>query len=43
MTVLERVKAFFKRKKPEAEGTQKKVAERSETKAAEIPEKKVES
>ena len=40
MTVLAKIKAFFKRPKPEAKGTEKKAAEPAETKAAEAPEKK---
>jgi len=38
MTVLDKIKAFFKRPKPEAKG--KKAAEPPKTKAAEAPEKK---
>ena len=40
MTVLDKVKAFFKRLKPEAKGTEKKAVEPAETKADETPEKK---
>ena len=40
MTVLDKIKAFFKRPKPEAKGTEKKPVEPVETKAAETPEKK---
>ena len=40
MTVLDKIKAFFKRPKPEAKGAEKKAVEPTETKAAEIPEKK---
>ena len=39
MLVLDKIKAFFKRPKPEAKG-EKKAAERPETKVAEAPEKK---
>jgi len=35
MTVLDKIKAFFKRPKPAAKGTEKKAAERPETKASE--------
>jgi len=38
MTVLAKIKAFFKRPKPEAKGAEKKAAEPPETKA---PGKKV--
>ena len=41
MTALDKIKAFFKRPKPEAKGAEKKAAERPETKIAEAPEKKV--
>jgi len=40
--VLDKIKAFFKRLRPEAKGTEKKAAEPPETKVAEAPEKKVE-
>jgi hypothetical protein len=40
MTVLDKIKAFFKRLEPEAEGTEKKPVEPAETRAAEPPEKK---
>ena len=37
MTVLDKIKAFFKRPKPEPKGAEKKAAE---TKVAEAPEQK---
>jgi len=40
MIVLDKIKAFFKRLKPEAKGAEKKAAEPPETKVAEAPEKK---
>ena len=40
MTVLDKIKAFFRRPKPEAKGTEKKAVEPAKTKAAEAPEKK---
>ena len=40
MAVLDKIKAFFKRPKPEAKGAEKKAAEPPETKVAEAPEKK---
>jgi len=40
MTVLDKIKAFFKRPKPEAKGIEKKAVEPAETKAAKTPEKK---
>ena len=40
MTVLDKIKAFFKRLKPEAKAIEKKAVELAETKAAEAPEKK---
>ena len=40
MTVLDKIKAFFKRLKPEAKGAEKKAAEPPETKGAKAPEKK---
>jgi hypothetical protein len=40
VTVLDKIKAFFKRPKPEAKASEKKVVEPAETKAAEAPEKK---
>ena len=40
MIVLDKIKAFFKRPKPEAKAAGKKVAEPPETKEAEAPEKK---
>ena len=40
MTVLDKIKAFFKWPKPEAKAAEKKVAEPPETKVAEAPEKK---
>ena len=40
MTVLDKVKAFFKRPKPEAKAPEKKAVEPAETKVAETPEKK---
>lgn len=40
MTVLDKIKAFLKRPKPEAKAPEEKVAEPAETKAAEAPEKK---
>ena len=40
MTVLDKIKAFFKRPKPEAKGAEKKAAEPPETKVVEAPEKK---
>ena len=39
MTMLDKIKAFFKRPKPETKGTEEKLAEPTETKAAEAPEK----
>jgi len=39
MTILDKIKAFFKRPKPEAKATEKK-AEPPEKKVAEAPEKK---
>ena len=41
MTMLDKIKAFFKRLKPEAKGAEKKAAEPPEAKVAEVPEKKV--
>ena len=41
MTVLDKIKAFFKRPKPEAKGAGKKAAEPPKIKVAEAPEKKV--
>ena len=41
MTVLHKVKAFFKRPKPEVKGAETKGVEQPETKAAEAPETKV--
>ncbi|MBA7569754.1 hypothetical protein ES708_11495 [subsurface metagenome] len=38
--VLDKIKAFFKRPKPEAKAPEKKVVEPAEAKAAEVPEKK---
>ncbi len=40
MTVLNKIKAFFKRPKPEAKAPGIKAVEPAETKAAEAPEKK---
>ena len=40
MTVLDKIKAFFKRTKPEAKGTGKKAAEPPKATVAEAPEKK---
>ena len=40
MTVLGKIRAFFKRPKPEAKAAEEKAAEPSETKVAEAPEKK---
>jgi len=40
MTTLDKIKAFFKRPKPEAKGAGKKAAEPPKTKVAEAPEKK---
>ena len=40
MTMLDKIKAFFKRLKPEAKGAGKKAAEPPKTKVAEAPEKK---
>ena len=40
MTVLDKIKAFFKRLKPEAKVAEKRAAEPPKTKAAEAPEKK---
>lgn len=40
MTVLGKIKSFFKRPKPEVKGAEEKAAERPETKATEAPEKK---
>ena len=39
MTLLDKIKTFFKRPKPEAKGTEKKAVEPAEPKA-ETPEKK---
>ena len=39
MTVLDKIKAFFKRLKPEAKGAEKKAGEAPETKVAEASEK----
>ena len=41
MTVLDKIKSFFKWLKPEAKGAEKKAAELPETKTGEAPEKKV--
>ena len=38
MTVLDKIKAFFTRPKPEAKATEKKAVEPAETKAAEASE-----
>ena len=38
--MIEKIKAFFKRPKPEAKAAEKKAAEPSKTKVAEAPEKK---
>ena len=40
MTVLDKIKAFFKRPKPEVKGTEKKAVEPAEAKAAEVAEEK---
>ena len=40
MIVLDKIKAFFKRLKPEAKAAEKKTAEPPKTKVAEAPEKK---
>ena len=40
MIVLDKIKAFFKRPKPEAKAAEKKAAEPPETKVAKTPEKK---
>ena len=40
MTMLDKIKAFFKRLKPEAKAAEKKTAEPSKKKVAEAPEKK---
>ena len=40
MTMLDKIKAFFKRPKSEAKGAEKKAAESPETKVAEVLEKK---
>ena len=40
MTVLDKVKGFFKRPKPEAKAPEKKAVEPAEAKAAETPKKK---
>ena len=40
MIVLDKIKAFFKRPKPEVKTVEKKAAEPPETKVAEAPEKK---
>jgi len=40
MTVLDKIKAFFKRPKPEAKAPEKKAVESAEAKAAETPEEK---
>jgi hypothetical protein len=40
MTVLGKIKTFFKRPKPEVKGTEKKAVEPAKTKAPETPEKK---
>jgi len=40
ITVLDKIKAFFKRPKAEAKATEKKAVEPPETKVAEAPEKK---
>ena len=40
MTVLAKIKAFFKRPKPEAKGAEKKAAGPPKTKVAKAPEKK---
>jgi len=39
MTVLDKIKAFFKRPKPEAKGVEKKVAEAAEKKGDESSSK----
>ena len=41
MTVLDKIKAFFKWPRPEAKTAEKKATEPPETKVAEAPEKKV--
>ena len=40
MTALAKIKAFFKRPKPQAKGAEKKAVERPETKTAGAAEKK---
>jgi len=40
ITTLDKIKAFFKRPKPEAKVAEKKAVELPETKVAEAPEKK---
>ena len=40
--MLDKIKGFFKRPKPEAKGAEKMAVEPPETKVAEAPEKKVE-
>jgi len=40
MTVLDKIKAFFKRPKPEVKAPEKKAVEPAEAKASETPEKK---
>ena len=40
MTVLDKIKAFFKRLKPEAKAPEKKTVEPAETKVPQAPEKK---
>jgi len=39
MAVLDKIKAFFKRPKPEAKAAEKKAAEPPKTKVAEAPER----
>jgi len=39
MTMLDKIKAFFKRPKPEAKVAEKKAVEPPETKVAEAPER----
>lgn len=41
MTVLDKIKAFFKRLRPEAKGTEEKAVEPAEAKPTETPEKKL--
>lgn len=41
MIVLDKIRAFLKRPKPEAKVAEKKASEPPETKVAEAPEKKV--